>query len=254
MKKMRKVFYSLFIAIVVVTLFAFPSGVAFAEGEDPPSDNMFKPAIDLIKDMSIGILRFIVFFGGIVFIITVVMSATRGSLGTALGNQLQTSRAIIGALSGVAALIFMLIAIPMANTIINKVADKTAANLSEEDLLALTANIPEGNVEVGDVDLQTFLEVPALQGTIASFAISIIKALIAIGTIAFVVAVALGALDTQLATALGGTGLAGKGIMRVISAVAAVVFLFLSYPLAEMILRNLIPKVLNGVSIDLPVQ
>ena len=117
---------------------------------------------------------------------------------------------------------------------------------------SIVSEIPDGELSSANLDATRFLEIPELQESITSVAISIVRAAIGIGTIAFVVAVVLGALDTQIGTLLGGGQMASRGMMRAISAVGAVIFLFISYPLADALLRGLVPRILTGISINLP--
>ena len=73
-----------------------------------------------------------------------------------------------------------------------------------------------------------------------------------LGYTILIIAVALGGLDTQLGSLFGGGMQTSRGIMRIISAVAAVIFLFISYPLATAILNNIVPRIVSGISIETP--
>jgi hypothetical protein len=211
---------------------------------------MFNPVIDLLKEMAVGGIRFVVYLSGIIFILTVVIGAMKGSIGTAIGSQTQASQGVMTAIGAVASLILMLVSIPLANTIVSNLTERFVSEITMD--INAADLIGEGGGEYDQVNLDQMLGNQALQGTISSFAVSIVKAAIGIGTIAFVIAVALGGLDTQLGSLFGAGMQTSRGIMRIISSVAAVIFLFVSYPLATAILNNIVPKIISGISIQTP--
>ena len=236
-------------ALSVLVIPPITAQAAAASDEIDPND-MFNPVIELLKDMAVGGIRFVVYLSGIIFILTMVIGAMKGSLGTALGNQVQASQGVMTAIGAVASLILMLISIPLANTIVSNLTERFVSEIKME--INAADLVGEGSGEYGGGDLGHVLENQALQETISSFAASIVKAAIGIGTIAFIIAVALGGLDTQLGSLLGGGMQTSRGIMRIISSVAAVIFLFISYPLATAILNNLVPRIISGISIETP--
>ncbi|KAA3643980.1 MAG: hypothetical protein DWQ07_17845 [Chloroflexi bacterium] len=247
--------FMLFAVVLLVLIFpstTFAKGLTIPIMDDPPPDGLFDPIVDVVKDYVVGILRFLVYLGGLVFLVSVVIAAARGSIGIAISNSMQVSQGVVMALMSVAAFIFMLMAIPTADSIINTLADRMIASAGLEEMHNLAADIPDGQLQGSSLDADHFLEIPELQTSITNIAISIIRAAIGLGTIAFIVGLFLGAFDTQLGNLLGNSMMSGRGIMRAISAVAAVVFLFISYPLASSIMRELVPRILTGISINLP--
>lgn len=218
--------------------------------DEPNPDDMFNPVIVLLKDMAVSGIRFVVYLSGIIFILTVVIGAMKGSLGTAIGNQSQASQGVMTAIGAVASLILMLVSIPLANTIVSSLTERFVSEISMD--VNAAELVGEGSGEYAEADLTHVLENQALQETISSFAVSIVKAAIGVGTIAFIIAVALGGLDTQLGSLFGGGMQTSRGIMRIISSVAAVIFLFISYPLATAILNNIVPRIVSGISIETP--
>lgn len=253
--KVRKAAFILLVAAILAASFSsifLPAHLALAapSADDPDPDDMFNPVVEMLKDLAVGVIRFIVYLSGIIFILTMVIGAMRGSLGTALGNQMQASQGVMTAIGAVAALILMLVSLPVANMIVDNLSDRFVSEIKME--INTVDLVGEGDGSYGSADLEHVLENDALQETITNFAISIVKGAIGVGTIAFIIAVALGGLDAQIGTLMGGGMQTSRGIMRIISSVAAVIFLFVSYPLATLILQNAVPRILQGISINTP--
>ena len=243
---------AILMALFLATL--LPTSSVFADEGTPPGDpDMFAPVVDIFSDFAKGIIKGVVYLSGLVFIISVVFGASKGSIGSAIGNQMQVSEGVMKAISAVIALIFMLVAVPVANQVISNLEERVQGQITDDIAnLDITKMAGSGGSGSGSGDLSDVFMMPELQDVITGYVISIVKALIGVGTIAFVVAVALGAFDTQLGVLLGGGMLASKGIMRVMTAVMAVIFLFISYPLSTQLLTVLVPKILVGIEINTP--
>jgi hypothetical protein len=245
---------ALLLAIVLLALTASTAGAQ----TDPPPDDMFSPVTSIIRDLAESGIRFMVFLSAFIFIASVVLGAARGSIGTAIGNQMQATSGVMTAIGAVLALIVFLLSVPIANRIVDTLTENLMAEVggSLAGSVASAAAIPEGGNGGGgggDVELNRVFEIPALQEVIINFFTSLIRGAIALGTIAFVVAVALGGLDTQIGTLMGGGMMASRGIMRIIAATVAVIFLFISYPLSRVILDTVVPQILsNGVQVPIP--
>ncbi|MBN2500826.1 MAG: hypothetical protein JXB38_08620 [Anaerolineales bacterium] len=241
------------LVLVLGALLAVPvERTLAADGAAPLADegDLFDPLVEIIRELATGFLRFVVFLSGVIFIVSMVVSAARGSIGSAIGSQLQVSQGVMNAILAVAALVFVMVSIPLGNKIVDTLTEKLMQEVTMEINAAELAGTAGSAGAAGD--LQQVLEIEALQDTITDFALSVVKAAIGVGVTAFIVAVALGGLDTQFGTLLGGSQQVSKGIMRVIGAVGAVIFLLVSYPLANTILRAVVPKVLTGITIPTP--
>jgi len=249
----KKLVMALFIALLF-SIF-LPAGSVLAESNQPPAgaDDLFTPVTDIFGEFAKGIIKGLVYLGGLVFILSVVIGASKGSIGTAIGNQLQVGEGVMKAITATIALIFMLIAVPLANRIVSTLEDRVQGQI-QADIANLDINTlaGSGGSSVGSGEISDVLMMPELQEVITGYVISAVKALITIGVIAFVVAVAMGAFNTQIGVLLGGGMLASKGISTVMAAVGGVIFLFISYPLATKILQVLVPKVLVGIEIETP--
>jgi len=208
----------------------------------------------LAKDLAISIVRFIFFLGGIVFIVSAVWAAGQGTIGTAMGNSMHASEAVMKAMFAVGAFILLLISIPLSNTLAETLVDKfiTSDSMSFADVqqnLKLSAG---SGVATTITNPQDVLQIPELEQTIEEIAMTAIRIILGLGTLAFIISVALGALDTQIGSLLGGGQMASKGVMRIITSVGAAIFLFMSFPLSKALVSALVPKLMGGVNIFTP--
>ena len=229
-----------------------------AQTPTPPSggaqatslDNAIKPVTDLIRELAVSVIKFLTFLGGTIFVVTTVFAAFKGTLGSALGNQMLSSNSLMQFAVGVAALILMLVAVPLANNLLTTLTDKLLTQSMEIPNIVEMAQAEGGAPFTANAE--DLLQVPAIQETITNFAVTAIRTMVTIGSIASVVAISLGAFDTQIGNMLGGGRLASRGILRIGGSIAALVFLFTSFQLAKLIISSVGPAVLSSISIVTP--
>jgi hypothetical protein len=261
MKYKKRIFATLVLVTLLLFCLVINTSTVFAqdgggdEGEDDGSqasgfDDAIEPVTDLVKDIAMSIIKFLTFIGGVIFVLTVVIGAAKGTLGSALGNRMQVSSSLMALLMGGGSLLLMLLAVPLANNLLEMLVDRL--------LVDEAMNIPNIVEMAGAEGIQAstnpeeLLQIPALQEMITDISITIIRVVITIVTIAFVVAVAFGALDTQIGTLLGGGQMVSQGLTRIIGSVAGVIFLILSFPLSKWMLSALVPKILPSITISTP--
>jgi hypothetical protein len=242
-------------SLVINTSTVFAQGGGDDEGEDDGSqasgfDNAIEPVTDLVKDIAMSIIKFLTFIGGVIFILTIVIGAAKGTIGSALGNRMQVSSSLTAVIMGGGSLLLMLLAVPLANNLLEMLVDRLLVN----EAMTIPNIVEMAGAEgiQASTNPEDLLQIPALQQMITDISITIIRVVITIGTIAFVVAVAFGALDTQIGTLLGGGQMVSQGLTRIIGSVAGVIFLVLSFPLSKWILSSLVPKILPTITISTP--
>ena len=244
------------IILVLIILLVLPLQAVSAQETDPPPgapgdalDSALEPVTALVRDVALSIIKFITFLGGVIFVITVVVGAARGTLGTALGNQMQASQGVMALIMGGAALVLMLVAVPLANNLLEMLVEKllTPEAMVIPDIVSLA-----GSPDAASSSPEDLLQIPALQNMITDIALVVVRVMITLGSTAFVVSVMLGALDTQIGHLFGGGMLASRGIMRIITSVGAVALLILSFPLSKWILNALVPLILPTITLSTP--
>lgn len=258
MKKTSRIMITLL--FVMSLLFVTNQAVLAAPIQDdttPPGDNgglegVANPVLGFMQDITVSIIKFAMFLGGLIFVVTVVIAAVKSSVGTALGNQMHVSQGVMGLIAGFAALVLLLIAVPLANNLIQTLTTKFLPDLISKNGLALIDM--QGGVAAGTISTnpQDMFQIPALQDTIIDIVLTLVRIMIGVGVLAFIIACVLGALDTQIGGLLGGSQMASRGIMRIIGAVGAVIFLLISFPLAKWIITAIVPKLLTGIAINNP--
>ena len=245
----------LLFSLVINTSTVFAQGGGDDEGEDDGSqasgfDNAIEPVTDLVKDIAMSIIKFLTFIGGVIFILTIVIGAAKGTIGSALGNRMQVSSSLTAVIMGGGSLLLMLLAVPLANNLLEMLVDRLLVN----EAMTIPNIVEMAGAEgiQASTNPEDLLQIPALQQMITDISITIIRVVITIGTIAFVVAVAVGALDTQIGTLMGGGQMVSQGLTRIIGSVVGVIFLVVSFPLSKWILSSLVPKILPSITISTP--
>ncbi len=241
-------------SLVILTLILIHTAVPVAAQtpEPPGMESAVEPITTLVHDLAISLIKLLTFLGGVIFVVTVVVGAARGTLGSALGNQMQASQGIMSLIMGAAALVLMLLVVPLANNLLSMLVARllTPEAMHIPDIAAMAGTQP---IDLGTPGTaQDLLQIPALQEAITSIALTIVRVFITLGSIVFVVSVMLGALDTQIGHLMGGGMLASRGIMRILTSVGAVALLILSFPLSKWILNALVPLILPSIEISLP--
>ena len=245
----------LLFSLVINTSTVFAQGGGDDEGEDDGSqasgfDNAIEPVTDLVKDIAMSIIKFLTFIGGVIFVLTIVIGAAKGTIGSALGNRMQVSSSLTAVIMGGGSLLLMLLAVPLANNLLEMLVDRLLVN----EAMTIPNIVEMAGAEgiQASTNPEDLLQIPALQQMITDISITIIRVVITIGTIAFVVAVAVGALDTQIGTLMGGGQMVSQGLTRIIGSVVGVIFLVVSFPLSKWILSSLVPKILPSITISTP--
>jgi len=100
-------------ALLALTLVLIHTAVPVAAQtpEPPGMESAVEPITTLVHDMAISLIKLLTFLGGVIFVVTVVVGAARGTLGSALGNQMQASQGIMSLIMGAAALVLMLLVV-----------------------------------------------------------------------------------------------------------------------------------------------
>jgi hypothetical protein len=261
MKYKKRIFTTLFMVTLLLFSLAMKPSTVFAqdgggdEGEEEGGqvsglDDALEPVTDLVKDIAMSMIKFLTFIGGVIFVLTIVIGAAKGTLGSALGNRTQVSSSLMALLMGGGSLLLMLLAVPLANNLLEMLVDR----LLVDEAMTIPNIVEMAGTEgvQASTNPEELLQIPALQDMITAISITIIRVVITMGTIAFVVAVALGALDTQIGSLLGGGQMVSQGLTRIIGSVAGVIFLVLSFPLSKWILSALVPRILPSITISTP--
>ncbi len=252
------VLFTLSMLFVATTTPVFAQAEGGTEGSESGTDSPFANSLDravepvttLVRDIAMSIVKFLTFAGGVIFVMTVVLGAAKGSLGSAIGNRMQVSEGLMALIMGGGALLLMLMAVPLANNLLEMLVERllTPETLDIPNILEMAG----AEAVTGATRPDELLQIPVLQDTIVEIAITVIRVAISLGTTAFIVAVVTGALDTQLGTMMGGGMMAGRGLSKIITSVAAVVILLISFPLSRLILETLVPRVLPSITISSP--
>lgn len=240
------------ISVLVILLALLWTLSASAQGEDPPPglDASLDGVLDFLREIAQSVIRFIVFLGGVVFTLGFVWSAMRGTFGQAIGNTLQVSGSLLTAVTVLMAFIFLLASIPLSRFIATTLADRF---INPERLSLYDASSLVGEGEgIAPSDPSEILQSSALNEVITDLTLAVVRFMIGVGMLAFVIALVLGAFDTQLGGLLGGGMLASRGILRAIGAVGAVIFLLVSYPLSQTFIQVLVPRLLANIQIGIP--
>lgn len=239
------------ISLLIVILALLWASPVYAQDDPPPGlDSSLDSVLDFLRDIAQSIIRFVVFLGGVVFTVGFVWSAMRGTFGQAIGNTLQVSGSILTAVTVLMAFIFLLASVPLsqytATTLVDRFINPESLNLYDASSLA-----GEGSSFAAG-DASDILQSAAITEVITDLALAVVRFMIGVGVLAFIIAVVLGAFDTQLGGMVGGGMLASRGIMRATGAVGAVIFLLISFPLSQTFIEILVPRLLGNIQIAVP--
>ena len=241
--------------VIVIALLVFTPQPAYAapvlDGEGPGElSGAFDDVLVFLRGIAQSVIKFLISIGGVIFTVGFVWSAARGSLGQAIGNTLQTSKAVVGAISAVFAFIFLLSSFRIGTYLSVTITDRF---ISPDKFVMLDASeLASGDGGgVGDVAPEDVLQSPEIVEVITDFAVAVVRFMIGLGSLAFFVALVRGAFDAQLGSLLGGGQMASAGISRAFGAVAAFLFLIASYSLSQTLISTLVPRLLSKVVIPM---
>lgn len=250
---MNKYFYCMLIAcIAALCLGMLTTDVVHAQGGGPGDEltGAFDDVLEFIRGIAESVIQFFLFVGGLVFAVSLVWSAARGSLGQAIGNQMQVSNSIVTAAMAIMAFIFLVASVPIGQRFASTLVDRFTNADAIQPIVVSELGGSGGGIDAASPE--DILQSDAIQGVIIDIAVSIIRLMIGIGIIAFFVAITRGAFDTQLGTLLGGGPMAAAGISRAIGSIVALMFLVIAYPLSQTFIETLVPRLLSGYTIPLP--
>lgn len=239
-------------SLIAATLFFVSYDTASAQGLAQEGDltNAFDFVLEYLTGITQSVIGFIVFLGGVVFTVAFVLSATRGSIGQAIGNTMQVSNSIVTALTALIAFIFMIASFRIAVSVSQSLTDEF---LSGENFDIIDVSSLEGDESAADYATpEEVLQSAELQSIFIDFAGGVIKFLIGVGTLAFFIGVVKGAFDTQLGALIGGGHMASLGITRAFGALASFVFLISSFAISQAMINSLVPRLLTNIVIEMP--
>lgn len=244
--------YLLIAGVVALCLGLLSFEVAYAQGDAPGGEltGAFDEVLEFIQGIAESIIQFFMFIGGLVFAVSLVWSAAKGSLGQAIGNQMQVSSSIVTAAMSIMAFIFLVVSVPVGQRFASTLVERFANADAIQPIVVSELAGSGGGIETSSPE--DILQSDAIQGVIIDIAVAVIRLMIGIGVISFFIAITRGALDTQLGTLLGGGSMAAGGISRVIGALVALMFVVIAYPLSQTFIEALVPRLLSGYTIVLP--